>query len=157
MFDNVYAIHWKDSSLAHIRELVPYLKSSGYQVRFYTPDTELTEYVDFDYIERYFGGRDSDFPSLEIKIDALKFDCFLECKSTISFWFNDSSDAEVNEDRLRLIKSTMRELALRFERTVYFVNEGESTHRYKIFKITKNGLETDYDLSDISKCAEEVA
>ena len=154
MFDNVYAIHWKRSSLEHIHELIEYLRNSGSHVRYYTPDTDLTESVDFNYIERYFEGKVTDFPSLEIEVGDLKLNCFLEYESTISLWFNDSFDSEVNVDRFDLIKNTMRELALKFDRTVYFVNEGESTY---IFKITSEGEESDYDLSDISKCAEEIA
>jgi hypothetical protein len=157
MFDNVYAIHWKHSSLEHIQELVEYLGDSGNQVRYYTPDTNPVERVDFGYIERYFQGKETDFPSLEVEIDDFKFNCFLEYESTISLWFNDSSDSDINVDRFNFIKNIMRQLALKFDRTMYFVNEGESTYRYNLFKITSDAEESDYDLSEISKYAEEIA
>lgn len=50
----------------------------------------------------------------------------------------------------------MTELSFNFKRTVYFVNEGESTYRYKIFHIDRDGREAQYDLSGFSQCAEQI-
>lgn len=156
MFDNVYAIHWKESSLDHIREVIEYLRSRGNSVLFYTPHSNPSENIDFAYIERYFNGKEDDFPSLEVKFDDFKLNCFLEFEPTISFWFNDSSDSKLTEGKFSLLKKLMKDLASKFDRTIYFVNEGESTHRYKIFKVSNEAVESDYDLNDISKYAEKL-
>jgi len=157
IFDNVFAIHWKGSSLDHIKALTDHLrKRSGSRVRYYTPDSKLSENIDFEYIGRYFQGKEDDYPCLEVEIDGLKLNCFLEYEKSLSLWFNDSSEMIVTAERFDLIKRLMTEFATTYERSVYFVNEGESTHRYKIFKISSEAVESDYDLSDISKYLEGI-
>ncbi len=157
MFDNVFAIHWKGSSLDHIKKLIVHLRKIGCRVQFYTPESALSENVDFNYIGRFFQGKEDNYPSIEIEIDGFILNCFLEYETSISLWFNDSSDTEITIERFKFIKSIMSDLASTFERPVYFVNEGESTHRYKIFKINSEAVETDYDLNDTSKYVEEIA
>lgn len=156
-FDNVYAIHWKESSLDHIKTVIEHLRKIGGRVQFYLPDSDLSENIDFEYIGRYFHGKETDYPCLEVQINGLKLNCFLEYEESISLWFNDSGDTTITAKSLNLIKRLMIDLATTHKRTVYFVNEGESTHRYKIFSISSEAVESDYDLSDISKYSEEIS
>ena len=155
-FDNVYAIHLKNSSIKCIKKLVAYFERKGGEVKYSDINSENSNKIDYEYIERYYAGKEEDYPLLNITINNIHLNCFLEVRETLSLWFNDSGDMELNEKKYNEIKSIMRELAIIFERSIYFVNEGEPNYRYKLFKYNNEGVESEYNLKNKSSYIERV-
>lgn len=153
-FDNVFAIHWKNSSIEHIIDVINFFKNTSTLIN--VSSLTISDNFSKEYLQRYFNRKEEDWASFELNIDDTHFQCFFEFKNSLSIWFNDGGDNSLSEFKFDNIKKLMKILAKTFKRTMYFVNEGESEYRYKLFHIEPDGNIYNYDIENYSKITEKV-
>ena len=155
-FDNVYAIHMKLKANEIIPNLLLFFESMGFSISASGDEPIDINDIDKAYLEKYYINRNDSFITIELVGKEFKFQLFLEHENSISLWFNDSGNQAITSQSFDYIKGIMRALSLKYKTTVYFVNEGEATFRYKIYGCNENGQYSSFDINNLAVCAKKV-
>jgi hypothetical protein len=152
-FSQTFDIVIKQSSRKLWQRFIEFLKSRHYLISFSSSQTEKSNEVNYEDINRYFDGKDPCWPSLEVNYKQLRLECFIEKETEIVLWFNDRLE-ELNKEKFSDLKQLMQELAKEFSTEVYFMNE-DAISRYKLFTIKPDGSGNNFNLSDYSLIIDE--